>query len=165
MDFQKLAETQSHFLEAATGYFHFIQAQHPMSLRWRNTARAVAVTGGIPRYSTLLNSRSIVTSAACRAKRPQSLAEADSRPVKAVRQMEFQSYNLNPYPRVTTPPSNAPSMSIPLIKKKWDATLEKAQKADQLVTLTGMWTTASTNGNQLLKYLWYFRTYYVKERI
>lgn len=84
-----------------------------------------------------LNYRSIATSTPCKAKRAQSLAEADSRPVKAVRQMEFQSYNLNPYPRLATPPVTAPLTSIPSIKQKWETTLEKAQKADETVTLTG----------------------------
>lgn len=108
-----------------------------MSQKWSQTCRRACMLQRMSSRSTVFNYRSIATSTPCKAKRSQSLAEADSRPVKAVRQMEFQSYNLNPYPRLATPPATAPLTSISSIKQKWETTLEKAQKADKTVTLTG----------------------------
>jgi hypothetical protein len=108
-----------------------------MSQKWSQTCRRACMLQRISSRSTALNYRTIATSTPCKAKRSQSLAEADSRPVKAVRQMEFQSYSLNPYPRLATPPATAPLTSISSIKHKWETTLETAQKADQTVTLTG----------------------------
>lgn len=137
-----------------------------MSQNVSNACRAVVRR--IPhRIVAALNTRSITTSAACRVKKPQSLAEADSRPVKAVRQMEFNSYNLNPYPRLSAPSENAPSMSIPLIKQKWESVLEKAQKADQAVTLTGTLLTdcGITWGICWLNYVVHFRTNHIKKRV
>ncbi|KAG2188639.1 hypothetical protein INT44_001394 [Umbelopsis vinacea] len=123
-----------------------------MSQKWSQTCRRVCMLQRISNRTTNLNSRNIATSTSCKAKRSQSLAEADSRPVKDVRQMEFQSYNLNPYPRLATPPSTAPMTSISSIKQKWETTLEKAQKADHTVTLTGRITSKRESSNKLVFY-------------
>lgn len=108
-----------------------------MQRSWRHAGSAITRCNSAYRTFTTSNVRRVAASPACQAKRAQSLAEADSRPVKAVRQLEFQANNVNPYPRLATASQNAPLMNVREIKAKWENVLEKAQKAEQLVTLNG----------------------------
>jgi hypothetical protein len=119
-----------------------------MQRTWRHAGQAITKFNHPSRTFTTSCVRRVAPSTACLAKRAQSLAEADSRPVKAVRQLEFQSNNVNAYPRLAIAPDNAPLMRISEIKQKWETVLEKAQKADQQVTLTGKLLTPKIHQNR-----------------
>ncbi|KAM3586712.1 hypothetical protein VKS41_001769 [Umbelopsis sp. WA50703] len=123
-----------------------------MQRTWRHAGQAITKFNHPSRTFTTSCVRRVAPSTACLAKRAQSLAEADSRPVKAVRQLEFQSNNVNAYPRLATAPDNAPLMRISEIKQKWETVLEKAQKADQQVTLTGRIISKRESSSKLVFY-------------
>ncbi|KAG2184467.1 hypothetical protein INT43_000376 [Umbelopsis isabellina] len=123
-----------------------------MQRSWKHAGQAISKFNSASRTFTTSNVRRLASSPTCLAKRAQSLAEADSRPVKAVRQLEFQTSNVNPYPRLATAPQNAPLMNIREIKAKWENVLEKAQKADQQVTLNGRIISKRESSSKLVFY-------------
>lgn len=67
-----------------------------------------------------------------------SIAEADSRPTKEMRLIEFKSHRIDPYPRFAYPPPDEPLLAIREIIAKWDGALDKGGRAaEQTVTVTG----------------------------
>lgn len=67
-----------------------------------------------------------------------TIASADKRPIKSLREQAFAKLDLKPYPRITTPPMDHQLVTTEHIHKQWEGRFDRGEKLeDVLVTVQG----------------------------